>query len=103
MARGFHQAGARLSVRDVAELNEASEALAAVAEQIKRVNPGWAPAAVQLLIQANETIVRIQNKGARAYAAWLERHGTQPAAAGADDLNASDESNQARNVPPGEG
>src|SRR5712692_2077414 len=67
--------GARISMTDVSDLNVASEDLAAVAELIKRNRPSYQDAAVQLLIRANTTIVRIQNKGAAAYARYLERHG----------------------------
>ena len=86
---------ARLTFRDVSDLNYASEALAAAAEQIRRANPGWAPAVVQLLIQANDTVVRIQNKGAGAFARWYEKHGVKPPGADAGELNSSESPNQA--------
>ena len=95
MSANLHQSGARLSIRDVTELNDASEALAIVAEQVKRANPGWGPAVVQLLIQANTTIVRIQTKGARAFATWLEKHQPKESSAEAAELNSSESSNQA--------
>lgn len=69
--------GARLSAQDVTDLGIASGRLAAVADQIKRANPGWAAPVVQLLIEANDVIVRIQNKGAAAFSRYLEKHGLQ--------------------------
>jgi len=75
---------------DVSDLNVASEDLAAVAELIKRNRPSYQDAAVQLLIRANTTIVRIQNKGAAAYARYLERHGL-PGSSGGTDPGASGE------------
>jgi len=73
--------GARISIRDLVSLNEASEALAAVAEQIKRANPSWAPTSVSLLIQVNTRILALQTKGAAAYARYLQKHpGERPRA-----------------------
>jgi hypothetical protein len=86
---------ARLTLRDVSDLNYASEALAAAAEQVKRANPGWGPAVVQLLIQANDTVVRLQNKGAGAFARYMEKRGMKPPGADAGELNSSESANQA--------
>ena len=71
--------GARISPRDIEDLNIASEDLAAVAELIKRNRPSYGDAAIQLLIRANSTVVRIQNKGAAAFARYLEKHGLREA------------------------
>jgi len=70
---GITQHGARLSPRDVSDLNDASENLAAVATLIQRNRPSYGDAAIRLLVEANNTVVRIQNKGAAAFARHLER------------------------------
>ena len=88
---GVHQSGARITMRDVNDLNLASEQLAAAADMIKRANPVWAPATVQLLIEANTTIVRIQHKGARAFARYLEKHGVQEAPGAAEAERTEDD------------
>jgi ethanolamine ammonia-lyase large subunit len=74
---GMASRGARISPQDVADLNLASEDVAACAQLIQRNRPSYEAAAVQLLVRANTTIVRIQQKGAAAYARYLERHGLQ--------------------------
>jgi hypothetical protein len=74
---GIHQSAARLSMRDVNDLNQASEQLAALAQMIRRVNPAWCEGAVNLIISVNNTVVRLQEKGATAYARYLERHGVK--------------------------
>ena len=90
---GIANAVARVTKRDVADLMHASELLATVAAQIKRVNALWAPGVVQLLIDANTPICRIADKGARAFARYYESHGIVPpgpepeAAAGDDGEN----------------
>jgi hypothetical protein len=71
---GIYQSAARLSMRDVNDLNQASEHLAALAEMIRRINPGWCEGAVNLIISVNNTVVRLQRKGAAAYSRYLERH-----------------------------
>lgn len=71
----IQNAAARISRRDVADLDKASTTLAVAAAQIKRMNPAWADAVIQLMIEVNETIVRIQTKGANAFARYYERHG----------------------------
>lgn len=78
--------GARITRRDVTELATASEQLAVAAETIRRLRPQWGEAVVNLLIAANLTIERLQNKGARAFARYLEKHGTQ----GAQDAPAAE-------------
>jgi hypothetical protein len=99
---GMHQSGARISARDVQELNQASEHLATLAQQIQRVNPTWAATAIALLMQANNTIVRMQNKGAGAFARWLQKHGTQEAPLATDLENPQEGPNLGRRMPPGE-
>jgi len=69
--------GARISVRDLQEIDSASNRLAAVAAQVKRANPAWAPAVIELLIEANDVILRIQAKGAGTFARYLEKRGLQ--------------------------
>ena len=71
--------GARLSQTDVVDLANASAQLVEVANTINRANPVWANAAVQVLIAVNQVIERLQNKGAAAFARYLERHGTETA------------------------
>jgi len=71
----MHQSGARLSERDVADLNQASDQLAVAAQAIRRANPNWGESVVALLILANTSIVRVRDKGAAAFARYLERHG----------------------------
>jgi hypothetical protein len=96
MAAKISQVGARIAFKDVTDLNNASEGLAAVADQIKRANPQWAPTAIQILIRANETIVRIQTKGARAFATWYEKHGVKEPPPDADELQNSESADAAR-------
>lgn len=68
---------ARITRRDVVDLAAASEQLAIAAQTIRRANPTWGEAVVNLLIPANATITRLQNKGAAAFARYLEKHGLQ--------------------------
>jgi hypothetical protein len=89
---------AKLNPRDVADLNAASERLAIVANALKAAKYANGPALVQLLIEANDPIVRVMNKGAGAIVRALERKGvkvvgdqpeipeTQTAAAGEPEL-----------------
>jgi len=99
---GMHQSGARLSERDVRDLEIASQRLAAVADQVKRANPTWAAAVVQLLIEANDVIVRLQNKGAAAFARYLEKHGIGKPQDASEIPSAGEPSNQEPIVAPGE-
>src|ERR1700726_1819008 len=66
--------GSRLTRRDVTELAAASEQLALAANHIRGSGVRWAELVVNMLISANNTIVRIQNKGAAAFARYLEKH-----------------------------
>ena len=99
---GMHQSGARLSERDIRDLEIASQRLAAVADQVKRANPSWTAAVVQLLIEANDVIVRLQNKGAAAFARYLEKHGTGKPQDVPETRSAGEPSNQEPIVLPGE-
>ena len=69
--------GARLSERDVQDLEGASNALASAAAGIRRANPSWGEAVVQALIVANQVIERLRDKGALAFARYLEKRGLQ--------------------------
>jgi hypothetical protein len=69
--------GAKLTRRDVSELTIASEQLVVVAETIRGMGPKWGEAAVNLLIAVNAVVTRIQNKGATAFARYLEKHPEQ--------------------------
>jgi len=71
--------GARLTRRDVTELAAASEQLVVAANTIRSMGPKWGESVVNLLIAANLVIERIQNKGAAAFARYLQKHGTQGA------------------------
>jgi len=75
---------ARVTRRDVADLEKASELLAVAANTIREMGPKGGEAVVNLLIVANTTVVRVQNKGAAAFARYFEKHGMQGAQAGAE-------------------
>lgn len=97
---GMAQHGARLSMQDVSDLNLASEDIAACATLIQRNRPSYEAAVVQLLIRANTTVVRIQQKGASAYARYLERHGVQGASGEADPAAPGDDQGIEESTPP---
>lgn len=63
----------KLFPRDVEELHAASERLAIVADALRSAKYANGPALIQLLIEANDPIVRIMNKGAACIARSLER------------------------------
>lgn len=65
----------KLYPRDVEELHDASENLAIVADALRAAKYANGPALIQLLIKANEPIVRIMTKGAACIARSLERKG----------------------------
>jgi hypothetical protein len=69
--------GARLSERDVQELDGASNALASAAAAIRRANPSWGEAVVQALILANQVIERLRDRGAATFSRYLEKRGLQ--------------------------
>ena len=72
---GVYSYGARLSLADVVDLDAASTRLATAVGAIRRANPIWGDAVVQLIYEANEVVVRVQNKGALSFARYLEKHG----------------------------
>lgn len=67
--------GARLSERDVEQLDSASNALASAAAAIRRANPSWGEAVIQALILANQVIERLRDRGAAAFVRHLQRRG----------------------------
>jgi hypothetical protein len=64
---------ARLTKRDIEDLERASEKIAVVAAVIERANPQWTAIAIAHLIEANDIICRIQSKGFRSVQRFLER------------------------------
>src|SRR5574340_55308 len=58
---------ARIGIRDVRDLAIASAALAAVADAIQRAKPAWGPPCIAMLISANDTLVRLNQKGIAAF------------------------------------
>lgn len=91
--------GARITRRDVVELNTASEQLAVAADTIRRMRPAWGEAVVNLLIAVNAAIERIQNKGAAAFARYLEKKGTQSPQGEPEIAPLGDSSNPDRKTP----
>src|SRR3981189_3289533 len=71
--------GAKLTRKDVVALAEASEQLAVVSNHIRGSGVRWGEVAVNLLIVVNNTVVRLQSKGAAAFARYLEKHGPETA------------------------
>ena len=94
--------GAKLTRRDVVELAEASEQLAVVSNQIRSSGVRWGETAVNLLIVVNNTVVRIQSKGARAFARYLEKHPPQSPEAAAAEPIPEEDANQVAKSTPGE-
>ena len=76
---GIDSYGAKITRRDVVDLAQASEQLAVVSNMIRSSGVKWAEVSVNLLIVANNTVVRIQQKGAAAFARYLEKHGPETA------------------------
>ena len=99
---GLSSHGARLSMQDVSDLNLASEDIAACAVLIQRNRPSYEAAAVQLLMRANNTVLRIQNKGGAAYARYLERHGFQEKSGDADPAAPGEAAQVEGSTPPDE-
>jgi hypothetical protein len=66
---------ARLSFRDLKDLDDASTCIAAACAQVQASGSKFTPAVEALLIRANTHVVRIQAKGEKAYALWMQRHG----------------------------
>jgi hypothetical protein len=90
--------GARITRRDVQELAIASEQLAVAADTIRGMGPKWGEAVVNLLIAVNLTITRLQNKGAAAFARYLEKHGTQSPVDASGAPAAAEDTPERRNV-----
>ena len=65
----------KLSLKNIHDLNTASECICSAANTIASVRPQWGPAVIQLLTQANDIVVGIQNRGASAIARYMEKHG----------------------------
>jgi len=99
---GLDSYGAKLTRRDVTDLAAASEQLVVVADQVRGSGVRWGETAVNLLIVANNTVVRIQNKGAAAFARYLERHSPQTAQDPPEVQVVSDDVRVERNVTPRE-
>jgi hypothetical protein len=57
---------------------------------------------VNLLIVVNQTVVRIQQKGASAFARYLEKHAPPESPLKAEIEKLDDELNQGRKTSPGE-
>src|SRR5208337_3775096 len=94
--------GARITRRDVVELNTASEQLAVAADTIRRMRPAWGEAVVNLLIAVNVTNARLQNKGAAAFARYLEKRGPETLQDVLADALAEEQTNPGRKTPPDE-
>jgi len=94
--------GARLSRRDVVELATSSEQLAVVSGMIRSSGVKWGEVAVNLLIVVNNNVVRIQSKGARAFARYLEKQNPMPPALKAEIERVDEQLDQVRETPPGE-
>jgi hypothetical protein len=69
--------GPRLSRRDIADLDKASEALKAAATDIQRARPAWEAGAVHAIITANDIVERIMGRGLRAIERHVQKHGIQ--------------------------
>ena len=94
--------GARLSETDIQELDEASNNLAAAATTIQRIKPSWGDPVVQLLILVNNTILRIREKGAGAFARYLQKHGLQKPQDASEERPAGDNASSSPISSPGE-
>jgi hypothetical protein len=94
--------GAKLTQRDVVDLAQASTNMAVVAETIRSSGVKWADATINLLLIANNSVVRIQNKGAAAFARYLEKHKPADPPLKAEISRLDDDLNQVRKKPPGE-
>ena len=94
--------GARISEADIQQLDEASNHLAAAATTIQRMKTSWGDPVVQLLILANNTILRMRDKGAGAFARYLGKHGLQTSQATPGEPPAGESSPNSPNSSPGE-
>jgi hypothetical protein len=93
--------GARLSQEDLTELNAASEHLAAAAAAIQRANPIWSQSVVQLLILANNTVVRLHAKGTATFARYLSKRGMQKPQDATEEPSAAASSDASDSAAPG--
>jgi len=66
------------------------------------MRPAWGEAVVNLLIAVNVTIARLQNKGAAAFARYLEKSGLQSPQDATEVAPVKGETNPDRKTPPGE-
>ena len=57
---------------------------------------------MRLLVVANEVVVRVQNKGAAAFAKYLEKHGLKEAPGETELEDAEDDPDQVRKTQPEE-
>ena len=94
--------GAKLTQRDVVDLAQASTNMAVVAETIRSSGVKWADATINLLLIANNSVVRIQNKGAAAFARYLEKHPPKSREAPAAEPIPAEDANQVDQSIPGE-
>ena len=94
--------GARLSERDIQELDSASNALASAAAAIRRANPSWGEAVIQALILANQVIERLRDRGAATFARYLEKRGLSKPQDAAETAAAADVAPNSEFVPPTE-
>jgi hypothetical protein len=93
---------AKLTEKHLTALNEASNALAAAATTIKRLNPQWGPGVIQLLIVANDRVVSVMNYGAASIARYIEKHGPKEPEAPAAELPPVELPESDQNSPSGE-
>jgi len=98
MASRWYQAGARISKRDICDLDEASENLALAARTIQQLGPKWQEPVVALLIKANDTVVRLQQKGSTAFARYFQKHPEQEAAQATEAVEVAGEPASEQNV-----
>ena len=66
--------GPRLSRRDIRQLNDASNSLAAAAETVQRANPAWAAGVINAIIVANNIVVGILERGGRSVERYNAKH-----------------------------
>lgn len=81
------------------DLATASEQLAVAAQTIRNMHPAWGEAVVNLIIAVNAVVVRIQNKGAEAYARYLQKHGTATAQERMQELGPGEMVREAQKTP----
>lgn len=94
--------GPRLSQRDIKDLDKASQALAAAHETVARAKPHWYASVSNAIITANDVIVRIQERGARALARHVEKHGLPGHQAASEPPDVDDPPSSSRKIDPEE-